>query len=50
MLDPVYTGRAFAGLVSLVRSGELGAEDPVIFVHTGGTPAVFGYAEELTEP
>jgi 1-aminocyclopropane-1-carboxylate deaminase/D-cysteine desulfhydrase-like pyridoxal-dependent ACC family enzyme len=50
VLDPVYTGRAFAGLVSLVRSGELGAEDPVIFVHTGGTPAVFGYAEELTEP
>jgi len=44
LLDPVYTGKAAAGLVDLVRRGELGGEN-VVFVHTGGWPALFAYQE-----
>jgi len=47
LLDPVYTGRAMAGLVDLVRRGELGSDETVLFWHTGGTPALFAYSEEL---
>jgi L-cysteate sulfo-lyase len=47
LVDPVYTGRAMAGLIDLVRKGELGKEDRVLFWHTGGTPALFAYADEL---
>ncbi len=46
LLDPVYTGKAFAGFLSLVRQGTLGPE-PVIFLHTGGTPALFAYGPEI---
>lgn len=40
-LDPVYTGKAFAGLLDLVERGGLGAGEPIVFLHTGGvaTPA-----------
>jgi D-cysteine desulfhydrase family pyridoxal phosphate-dependent enzyme len=41
LLDPVYTGKAFSGLLDLVRRGELGQDEPVIFLHTGGLPALF---------
>jgi D-cysteine desulfhydrase family pyridoxal phosphate-dependent enzyme len=41
VLDPVYTGKAFAGLLDLARRGELGKDEPVIFLHTGGAPALF---------
>ena len=47
LLDPVYTGRAMAGLIDLVKSGELSSEDRVLFWHTGGTPALFSYAQDL---
>jgi len=47
LLDPVYTGKAFAGLIGLIRSGELGPEAPVLFWHTGGAPALFPYGQEL---
>jgi D-cysteine desulfhydrase family pyridoxal phosphate-dependent enzyme len=50
LLDPVYTGRAMAGLVDLVRRGEFGADETIVFWHTGGTPALFAYAEELLAP
>lgn len=46
-LDPVYTGKALAGLAKLVRTGELGQKDTVVFLHTGGTPALFAYHSEL---
>jgi D-cysteine desulfhydrase len=36
-----------AGLVDLIRRGEFGAGESVIFWHTGGSPALFAYAEEL---
>lgn len=45
-LDPVYTGKAAAGLIDLVRSGELGAGKKVLFLHTGGAPSLFHYQTE----
>jgi D-cysteine desulfhydrase family pyridoxal phosphate-dependent enzyme len=47
LLDPVYTGRAMAGLIDLVRRRDVGADETIVFWHTGGTPALFAYAEEL---
>jgi L-cysteate sulfo-lyase len=47
LLDPVYTGRAFAGLIDLIRKGEIGRDESVLFWHTGGTAALFAYADEL---
>ena len=49
LLDPVYTGRAFGALVDLIRRGEFASNEHVIFWHTGGVPALFSYAETLTE-
>jgi 1-aminocyclopropane-1-carboxylate deaminase/D-cysteine desulfhydrase-like pyridoxal-dependent ACC family enzyme len=40
-LDPVYTAKAFAGLLDLLGRGAIPAGEPVIFVHTGGLPALF---------
>lgn len=47
VLDPVYTGKAFAGFVSLARSGRFGKDQSLLFVHTGGSPGLFGYPESL---
>ncbi len=47
LVDPVYTGRAMAGLIDLIRTGELKAGQNVLFWHTGGTPALFAYAQQL---
>lgn len=41
LLDPVYTGKAMAGLIAAVRSGEITDGEQVLFMHTGGTPALF---------
>jgi 1-aminocyclopropane-1-carboxylate deaminase/D-cysteine desulfhydrase-like pyridoxal-dependent ACC family enzyme len=41
LLDPVYTGKAFAGLLDLIEKGRLGSNEPIIFLHTGGLPALF---------
>ncbi len=46
--DPVYTGKALAGLVKDVRDGRYGQEDVVVFLHTGGAPADFAYMKDLT--
>jgi len=43
LLDPVYTGKAMAGLVDLVRQGRFGGDENVVFLHTGGSQALFGY-------
>jgi len=40
LLDPTYTGKAFAGLLDLHAAGHFG-EEPVIFWHTGGLPGLF---------
>lgn len=47
LVDPVYTGRAAAGLIDLVRRGDIGRSENVLFWHTGGVPALFAYADQL---
>lgn len=47
LLDPVYTGKAAAGLIDLVRSGAFGRHDNVVFLHTGGSPALYAYQDVL---
>jgi L-cysteate sulfo-lyase len=49
LLDPVYTGKAMAGLIDLAKKGYFKKDDGVIFIHTGGTPAIFAYKEQLLE-
>ncbi len=40
LLDPVYRGKAIAGLIAHVRSGRIAAGSRVLFIHTGGQPAI----------
>ena len=47
LLDPVYSGRTFAGLLNDHKHGRLNKFGRVLFVHTGGTPAIFAYQSEL---
>lgn len=49
LLDPVYTGRAMAGLLDLIERGEIGDNETVLFWHTGGIPALFAYAGDLLQ-
>ena len=49
LLDPVYTGKAMAGLIGLVRRGHFKPDDNVLFVHTGGSPALFAYQDVLRD-
>lgn len=48
LLDPVYTGKAMAGLIDLVRTGRFCADQNVVFVHTGGVPGLFAYEDVLS--
>lgn len=43
LLDPVYTGKAFAGLLDGIAGGAFPGRGPLLFLHTGGTPALFAY-------
>jgi D-cysteine desulfhydrase len=47
LLDPVYTGKVMAGLIGLARQGVIGAGERVLFLHTGGMPALFAYQDVL---
>ncbi|HNT53400.1 MAG TPA: D-cysteine desulfhydrase family protein [Anaerolineaceae bacterium] len=47
LLDPVYTGRAMAGLIDLIRQGQFSRDENVIFWHTGGSAALYAYANQL---
>ena len=49
LIDPVYTGKAMAGLIHLVESGHFTQNQNIVFLHSGGTPAVFGYPEIIAE-
>ena len=46
-LDPVYTGKTMAGLIDHVRSGRIASGSRVLFIHTGGLPAIFAYGDRL---
>ena len=48
LLDPVYTGKAMAGLIDLVRSGRFGKDQTVVFLHTGGSAALSAYPDLFT--
>ncbi|MCQ8278523.1 D-cysteine desulfhydrase family protein [Acetobacteraceae bacterium KSS8] len=47
LLDPIYTGKAMAGLTGLVRSGVLARGSAVLFVHCGGSPAIYPFSESV---
>jgi len=47
LIDPVYTGRAFGGLLDMIRRGDFRFEERVLFWHTGGTGGLFAYADTL---
>ena len=47
VFDPVYTGRALAGLIAEVADGHIGKGSSVVLMHTGGLPGLFGSAEFL---
>lgn len=43
LLDPVYSAKGAAGMIDLIRKGAFSKEDRVVFIHTGGAAALFGY-------
>jgi L-cysteate sulfo-lyase len=47
VLDPIYTGRAMAGLIAAVKDGEIVPGQPTVFLHSGGMPGLFGHAATL---
>lgn len=47
-LDPIYTGRAAAGMIDLIHRGEITPDERVLFWHTGGTPALFAFSDQLS--
>jgi D-cysteine desulfhydrase len=49
LLDPVYTGKAMAGLIDLVRRGFFKKDANVLFLHTGGTPSIYANPEILLD-
>ena len=49
LLDPVYTGKAAAGLIDLIRQGHFKRGEKVLFLHTGGSPALYAYQDVLRE-
>lgn len=49
LLDPIYSGKAMAGLIDDIRKGRRTAGEKVVFIHTGGTPALFAYNEDLAQ-
>ena len=46
-LDPVYTGKAMAGLIDLVKKGRFTKNNTVVFLHTGGAPGIFPYRNPI---
>lgn len=47
LLDPVYTGKAMAGLIGLCRNGYFTKDENLLFVHTGGSPALYAYTQSV---
>lgn len=44
-LDPTYTGKGMAGLMAEIRSGRIGSDETIVFLHTGGAPGLFAHPE-----
>jgi L-cysteate sulfo-lyase len=47
LFDPVYSGKGLAGMLDLIDRGEIGRDETVVFVHTGGAAALFAYRDQL---
>ena len=47
VLDPVYSAKGMAGLIALIEAGRWSRDDDVVFIHTGGEPALFAYLDVL---
>ena len=47
LLDPSYSAKSMAGLIDHVRQGRFSSNQNIVFIHTGGTPALFAYSEQL---
>lgn len=50
LLDPVYTGKAMAGLIDWARTGRFRRDENVVFIHTGGQAGLFGFCDTLSQP
>ena len=48
LFDPVYSGKALAGMIDLVQKGEFSGASNIVFLHTGGSAALFAYLGQLT--
>jgi D-cysteine desulfhydrase len=49
LIDPVYTGKAMAGLIDLVRKGTFNQKENILFIHTGGSPALYVYMSDILD-
>jgi 1-aminocyclopropane-1-carboxylate deaminase/D-cysteine desulfhydrase-like pyridoxal-dependent ACC family enzyme len=49
LVDPAYTGPALVGMIELIRQGKFNRDSNVVFIHTGGTAALFGYVDSFAE-
>ena len=47
LFDPVYSGKGLAGMIDLIRRGEYSKSQNIVFLHTGGSVALFAYADQL---
>ena len=50
LLDPVYSGKGFAGLIDLIRKGHFKQGENVVFLHTGGSVSLFAYPQVFNLP
>ena len=49
LLDPVYSAKGAAGLIDLIRKGRFAKGERIVFLHTGGSAALFGYDRALAQ-
>jgi D-cysteine desulfhydrase len=49
LLDPVYTGKAAAGLLDLIQKGHFQKGEKVLFLHTGGSPGLYAYQDVILD-
>lgn len=47
LLDPVYTGKAMSGLIDLLNKGKFKENEDIVFIHTGGSPAIFNFTKSF---
>ena len=47
LFDPVYSGKALAGMIDYIRKGRFAKDSDIVFLHTGGAAGLFAYADNL---